>query len=322
MKVKMQLENVISNLKTVSKTQCPSSKRNDTLKNVPVPQSRKWIEKNKLTKSKTGRLCPDEEVAITEALCEYAFESGLTGEELLSLITDKQVKSDASIWPKVAECLPDRSVQSIHNFCHRKFHPFNFKGGWTESEIRKLLVLVKEYGKKWETIGKTLERTATNVKDKFKEIGGFNYQTIVKESNLGLRLKLLKAIDYFLDNPTHILKFTYKFASALDKDFGVLFKLDESANKFLIDSSLKEETSKVIIRNIFKMILDFDFITKVYESEIELPWSAIADRIKFYSAEDCRKEWYKFLKEFDIEERCGLKKDYKMIKKYLILYIN
>ena len=52
-----------------------------------------------------------------------------------------------------------------------------------------------EFGSKWEKIGKILERTSTNVKDKWKEIGGKNWELRKKEFDLKSTLKMLKYID-------------------------------------------------------------------------------------------------------------------------------
>ncbi len=76
---------------------------------------------------------------IKDALCYYAFENNLEESEIINIITEKQSKNSKSIWPKIAECLPDRSVQSIHNFCHRSFNPYNYKGNWSDEEVMKLI---------------------------------------------------------------------------------------------------------------------------------------------------------------------------------------
>jgi len=55
--------------------------------------------------------------------------------------------------------------------------------------------LYDEFGSKWEKIGKILERTSTNVKDKWKEIGGKNWDLRKKDFDLKSTLKMLKYID-------------------------------------------------------------------------------------------------------------------------------
>ena len=55
--------------------------------------------------------------------------------------------------------------------------------------------MYEEFGSKWEKIGKILERTSTNVKDKWKEIGGKNWELRKKDFDLRSTLKMLKYID-------------------------------------------------------------------------------------------------------------------------------
>lgn len=55
--------------------------------------------------------------------------------------------------------------------------------------------MYNEFGSKWEKIGKILERTSTNVKDKWKEIGGKNWELRKKDFDLKSTLKMLKYID-------------------------------------------------------------------------------------------------------------------------------
>ena len=72
----------------------------------------------------------------------------------------KELSSDCKkAWCKVSETLPNRSVQSIHNFCKRRFNPENYSGKWTEGEEETLLDLVKQLGNQWKSIAKILNDT-------------------------------------------------------------------------------------------------------------------------------------------------------------------
>ena len=85
-------------------------------------------------------LTPEEEInKIKDAVCEYAFENKLNEQDLINLVTEKQSKKDRNIWPKISECLPERTVQSIHNFCHRSLNPYNYKGNWSDEEVNNLI---------------------------------------------------------------------------------------------------------------------------------------------------------------------------------------
>jgi hypothetical protein len=69
----------------------------------------------------------------------------------------KELTSDINkAWCKVAEALPNRSVQSIHNFCRRRFNQENYSGAWTSAEQEALIDLVKQMGTSWKTIANVL----------------------------------------------------------------------------------------------------------------------------------------------------------------------
>jgi hypothetical protein len=281
--------------------------------------TRKWEDKKGKIFLK-GPFTPEEEKKIINAFMEYVFENNIDENDIIKLIIEKQGKKQISIWPKIAECLPDRSVQSIHNYCHRKFNPYNYKGNWTTEEIEKLLVLVKEHGPKWEIIGKELERTSTNVKDKYKQIGGRYHHSRQKEFNLILCLKLLKYIEEWLSTNDELeatyqlLKHPYKFRCDLEEKYNQVFTFNESNNKFLIDSSVKESNSKVIIKNILKKLVDSDVLYDIVDKNVEISWSFVSEKMKIYSASDCQNNWDKILREYGLEKRTKLNKDLKMIK--------
>ena len=280
--------------------------------NKEIVEKRKWKEKE-IKQYKKGKLTQEEEEIITNSLCEYAFENNLTKNELLNLITEKQNKNK-KIWPKIGECLPNRTIQSIHNFCHRKFHPYNYKGKWSLKDEKILLNLVKEYGKKWEKIGKELERSATNCKDKYKNLGENHHNEIIKEINLSLILKFLKAVENYINEDKSNEK-EYPIFNYVYNNINVLFILNEEKNKFLIDSSLKEEQSKIIIKNILKRLINKETLFKIVKNNIEISWMIISSKILFFSVDDCRNEWNKLLKNFEIFEMEENKRDFKLIKK-------
>ena len=245
---------------------------------------RKWNEKNEITGEKRtyikGKITDEEAKKIENSLCEYALSHNYSEEQLLSIITDK-LTNDNKIWPVISECLPNRSVQSIHNFCHRKYHPNNYKGYWTSEEEKELLTLVKEHGKKWVLIASKMDRTPVNVKDKYKELGEENNNLRTKDITLIKILKLLKAIkNYLMDNENfenyNFFKYTYKFSNNVENKYGNVFKLIKEENKFLIDSCLKEDCSNIIIKNTLRKILDYEKLLSLIEDKVEISWSIIS----------------------------------------------
>ena len=94
----------------------------------------------------------------------------------------------------------------------------------------------------------------------------------------------------------------------------MLFRYDESKEIFKIDSSIKDERSKCIIRNIFKHLINLSAISKIIENKLEISWTVISNNIKTLSFDDCKNEWAKIIKDFGLDEMITKKRDYKMIK--------
>jgi hypothetical protein len=307
--------------KKVSKDKSKTKKRKESIQSENNTETdttcRKWDDfKNKKTIFK-GQFTAEEEKLVVDALCQYAYENQLDQESILKLITEKQTKKDSSIWTKVSECLPNRSVQSVHNFCHRKLNPYNYKGQWSQDEIDKMIKLYEEHGAKWELIGKELERTATNVKDKFKNIGGKNYKKRQPEFNLSSVLKLVKYVQSYLsteDEPIEILNYDFKFKNDLEEEKSTCYFVDQEKNKFFIDSSIKETERRIIIRNILKLLINFEVLEKIVEQKMEISWSVISSKYSNFSQTDCSNNWEKILREFNLVEKSALRKDLKMVK--------
>jgi hypothetical protein len=304
--------------KTITKPKPKTTKKSTSSENEEIDEtditSRKW-EDSKGKNLNKGPYTQEDEQKVISALLDFAYTNKLDSDQLISLVTEKQTKKEVQVWTKIAECLPDRSVQSIHNFCHRKINPYNYKGEWTDKEIQKLILLNKDHGAKWELIGKELERTATNVKDKFKQIGGKNYKKRENEFTLVLCLKLLKYVQNWIsDQGLEIFKYTYKFKKDLEDKCKSAYFISEEEKKFLIDSTLKESPSRVIIKNILKKLINLDVLAKIVEDKIEISWNSLAEQFITYSAQDCKNNFEKILRDFDFMEKSLIKKDLKMVK--------
>jgi Myb-like DNA-binding domain len=125
------------------------------------------------------------------ALCQHVVENDLGEEGLIDLCSKSKDELSSELkgaWCHIAESLPNRSVQSCHNFCRRKFNPNNYHGKWTREEEETLMRLVEENGHSWKEIAHAINsmyaddedlnhkfgRTPENVKDKWKQLGGEN----------------------------------------------------------------------------------------------------------------------------------------------------
>jgi Myb-like DNA-binding domain len=96
----------------------------------------------------------------------------LTKSKCEKLMNSPNKRSD--LWVKMAECLPNRTVNSIVQFIKRSFNSLNYKGAWTQEEERQLIKKVEEEGSHWVKIAPSFNRTAANVKDKYMSLGGGN----------------------------------------------------------------------------------------------------------------------------------------------------
>jgi len=122
---------------------------------------------------------------LMNALCIYVQQNDLGEDGLITLCSKQREELGDEMkgaWCKIAESLPNRSVQSCHNFCRRKFNPNNYNGKWTEEEEQLLLDCVRDMGHSWKDIARIINnrfegeddlehrfgRTPENVKDKWK----------------------------------------------------------------------------------------------------------------------------------------------------------
>ena len=185
----------------------------------------------------------------------------------------------------------------------------NHKGEWKESEIEKLIFYVKEKGSKWVEIAELLERTPTNCKDKYKELGGAHFAERIKKFDLLTSLKLFKYINELMPD-FEILKYQYIFKD----DVKDLFSIDAEEHKLFIDKSLKDERTEIIIFNMLRLALNFDELEKMLASGEEIMFTTLAEKIKTKSYDDIKNYWNKILNELGLSRKIKLKLDLKMIK--------
>jgi hypothetical protein len=174
--IAMAIENNKKHSKKTLKKEKEPSFNTHKVKSKPVilDDSRRWEDdKERKQELKRGSFEPKETILLMKALCQYCSENNLEESDLMTLVSEKNSQHKGA-WPTIASVLPDRSVQACHNHCRRKFNPYNYKGPWTEDEVQMLLTYVDKYGKEWEKIAGMIGRTALNVRDKYKEIGGKN----------------------------------------------------------------------------------------------------------------------------------------------------
>lgn len=118
------------------------------------------------------------------ALCEYADKTEDPETVINALCTKSKSELPKELygaWPRISAVLPDRSVQSCHNVCRRRFNPSNYTGPWTAEEVELLTKIVQKHGNAWQEVANQFNqmvsdpartRTPGNIKDKVKQLGG------------------------------------------------------------------------------------------------------------------------------------------------------
>lgn len=235
---------------------------------------RRWQDNKDVPQTK-GKWTEKEIAHLKRLLCKYASKKNLSPEQLASLCSDTTPPEFKNVWTKLASFFPTRSVQSVHNICKRHFNPFNYKGAWTVSEERTLIEFVEANGKKWKELGEVLQRTAVNVKDKWKQMGG--------ENN-----KLRKSGAWNVEETKELVRLIFIHAGV---DTGVI-------NRVCIDN---EDVA------ISELIAEIDK-NQMKLKRTEICWETIAGLFKTRSSVDCRSRW-NYIINYKVVDRMVFKKE-------------
>ena len=111
---------------------------------------RTWNDgKNRKEKLSRGQFDEKEVKTLMNSICNYIAINDKTEEDLIALCSKSKEDLNSELkgaWCVIAEALPNRSVQSCHNFCRRKFNPNNYNGKWSKLEEEFMLDHIKETG--------------------------------------------------------------------------------------------------------------------------------------------------------------------------------
>ncbi|CAM9271142.1 unnamed protein product [Ectocarpus sp. 8 AP-2014] len=130
-----------------------------------VDGGRQWTEDVKGMKG--GKYSNTESKIVVDAIKSYASANAITVESLCQ--DGSRSVGSKRAWLSIANCLPDRSVQSIYRHGIRQLHGMKM-GPWTDEEVAQLKLLVSTHGKKWSEIGKKVGRSADACRDKSREL--------------------------------------------------------------------------------------------------------------------------------------------------------
>lgn len=108
--------------------------------------------------------------------------------------------------------------------------------------------------------------------------------------------------------------YKYKFSENLEANKDILWEVNKKKGKMVIDSSLKETKSRVIVKNFLNKLLNLENLDKyINEEKKEISWSIISEKIKIYSQDDLKNYWAKLLKDLNLDKKCMISQDMKMI---------
>ncbi|CBN78226.1 conserved unknown protein [Ectocarpus siliculosus] len=116
---------------------------------------------------KGGKYSNTESKIVVDAIKSYASANAITVDSLCQ--DGSRSVGSKRAWLSIANCLPDRSVQSIYRHGIRQLHGRKM-GAWTDEEVAQLKLLVSTHGKKWSEIGKKVGRSADACRDKSREL--------------------------------------------------------------------------------------------------------------------------------------------------------
>ncbi|CDW77042.1 myb-like dna-binding domain containing protein [Stylonychia lemnae] len=263
--------------------------------------NRTWNDHKKKNLNK-GKFSEEEVKMLMNSICQYVQVNNLGEDDLIKLCSKSKEELGEELkgaWCKISESLQDRSVQSCHNFCRRKFNPNNYNGKWTEDEEAMLIELVRDRGHQWKEIANVINgmfdrrdltdqkfgRTPENIKDKWKHLGGDNIDYRKKGPwTIEEGISLLRSI--CIANNVQLIK----------KSKQVHFKFDKEG-KILGSKRIKIKDDDIYIYDKFIQLDQIvPLITKKKRCKkviptLEISWTAIQTAIKTRSVDDIRNYW-------------------------------
>ena len=243
--------------------------------------SRYWGDLSK-EEAKKGKFEDWEHDLLDKALEEYRTRNGIDWSDFYSNLDQSRGKARAGFWPRIAECLQDRTVKSVKNYCQRKFSTFNHKGKWSEEEVQMLKNVIAVFGRKWKRISKLVERSPHNVRDKWKEIEKMPEHGVELFWTLENTIKLINCVE--------AIKETQIISKIED------FKLEEYEEFLQHKLQKKPEKAQKLMQN--------NLVSRMVYKELKIPfadivqikginWEKVSKDMKTnISPGHCKNKWY------------------------------
>ena len=186
--------------------------------------------------------------------------------------------------------------------------------------------MISRVGKKWGIITEELNRTSTNIKDKYKQIGGDNYKlraSIQILWTVGDIIKIIKAVQKVTQINILVKK------SIIKKDMQEVYETDESNKTQSITENpnsnsvrykrIRKRIEDENLQRVLSMIVLEDSREIIPYSNIN--WSLVVHKIKNRSIDDCRNKWYQQLFYLLTQkQRFTQLEDLNLIQQYIYIY--
>jgi hypothetical protein len=220
---------------------------------------------------------------LKRAMCDFARLRDMSERELTQLVSSGNVPLESKgLWEFLRSRLPTRSTQSIKSFCQRRFNPHNYRGKWSREEVSQLVALVQQYGCRWQKLSHMLQRTPTNIRDKWRTLGDCNYRerNCQKVWSVEEILKLFRLIENTLS--MRIL--------APVTDEPVIEEFVRFKERFpLLHSGRDNKHLNSLCRKIMCSFLTTEAVNSIATAKIK--WNLIAKTMETKSKDDCRNYW-------------------------------
>ncbi|KAJ8086812.1 RNA polymerase I enhancer binding protein [Marasmius tenuissimus] len=137
----------------------------------------KWLSTSKLDELvrsrglvyKKGKFSNIEEQQLDNAIENYRIAKGLTYDQLLDMIFQKQDKDkDNSFWSEITLAVPLRPIISVYHHVRRKRNPLQKQGKWMPAEDDKLREAVASMGQQWEKVSLIVGRRGSDCRDRWR----------------------------------------------------------------------------------------------------------------------------------------------------------
>lgn len=177
-----------------------------------------------------------------------------------------------------------RTVYACQKAAKRRFSSNNYKGKWSHDDEIKLVELVKVMGNQWSKIAQELDRTPENCRDKFREVGGFNYDKRRKGKwDLEEKIELIRIVNMYSEE-----KF-YKREAILeykDKD-SVMYQKDISdKSQKCIDKGFRKRKKTVSLYHEFELADIADLLVTDPEDvpSKNIPWAEVSKEMVSFNS--------------------------------------